>query len=203
MLYMFDLDGTLIEGFLDKKPREGHEWCDGEVYAEVTLLPDVRDRLRFIAQRDEQARFAICTNQAGVAYGYQTENDVRVKLGMVLAKLEFFWSRPVSVHVCFNHPEAPWMFGKIINPYKLNDACRKPGPGMLEEAIKWHGVFDTAVVFVGDMDTDKEAASAAGVPYIDHSIFFRNEMCDHCGGSMFLAGSTYVCASCGANLGLR
>jgi D-glycero-D-manno-heptose 1,7-bisphosphate phosphatase len=170
MLFIFDLDGTLIEGFLDKKPREGHEWVDGEMYDAVELLPNVKDRLRYIAERDDSARFAICTNQAGVAFGYQTEDEVRAKVAKVLAELEFFWGHSFSIHICFNHPEA------TIDLYRYDDLRRKPEPGMLIEATKSHQYADALpmqALFVGDMEVDKQAASAANIPYLDHDAFFR------------------------------
>jgi len=41
---------------------------------------------------------------------------------------------------------------------------RKPGPGMLEEAMSHFGVGPSRTVFVGDTMTDMQAAAAAGVP---------------------------------------
>lgn len=195
MLYMMDMDGCLIEGFLDKKPREGHEWCDGEQYAAVDLLPNVAECLRYLTTRDPWARFAIITNQAGVAFGYQTEDEVRIKIAGVIAQLEFFWSRPFSVHVCFNHPEAS------VDLYKYDDIRRKPSDGMLHEAMRYHKVLPHQTLYTGDMETDELAAVAAGVSYMDHSKFFSPIPCSTCGGVMMRAGSTYICQACGDNLG--
>jgi D-glycero-D-manno-heptose 1,7-bisphosphate phosphatase len=199
-LYMMDMDDTLItSGFVKGKWIKGHDYMDFE------LLPNVYDRLRAITQIDASARFAICTNQGGVAYGYQTEEDARTKVARVLAMLEFFWSRPFSVHICFNHPAA------TVDLYKYDDPRRKPNPGMLEEAIKWHHHGHTGkdqlhdarplCVYVGDLETDRQAATAAGVRYKDHEHFFCIS-CDQCGGHMERAGPTYVCQKCGHNLGL-
>ena len=43
---------------------------------------------------------------------------------------------------------------------------RKPGPGMLLEAMARYGIAPTDSVMVGDQPTDVEAARRAGVPFI-------------------------------------
>jgi D-glycero-D-manno-heptose 1,7-bisphosphate phosphatase len=189
MLIILDLDDTLITSGFDRGV-----WVEGHEYSEFELLPGVKDRLRYICERKEITRFAICTNQAGVAFGYQTEAEVRAKMAKVLAELEFFWSRPFSIHICHNHPEA------TVDLYKYDDVRRKPNPGMLEEAIRWHQYADAlpmGAVYIGDMETDKQAAEAAGIPYLDHEVFTQSPACGHCGGAIFRAGGTYVCNQCG------
>jgi HAD superfamily hydrolase (TIGR01662 family) len=191
MLYLLDLDDTLItSGF------ECGVWVKDRAYSDFELLPNVKDRLRFITERDAGARFAIITNQAGVAYGYQTEDEVRAKIAAVLAALEFFWSRPFSLHICFNHPKA------TVDLYRYDDPRRKPNPGMLEEAMRWHVDRLPGAVYVGDLPTDKLAAEAAGIQYLHPEEFFRAFVCKQCGGVMMRAGTTYVCKQCGDNMGV-
>jgi D-glycero-D-manno-heptose 1,7-bisphosphate phosphatase len=157
MLYMFDIDRTLIRSFL----REGG---DRSIFDLVEVLPGRREKLAALA--DEGARFALVTNQGGVAFGYQTTRQVFDKLGVIVAAFNAFYLRPVSVHYCFTHPKA------TVEAYKVDSARRKPGPAMLLEALEAHDVNGLASVFVGDMDTDQQAAEAAGVRYVDAAEFF-------------------------------
>lgn len=157
-LYCFDVDGTLVRSFM----REGK----GEfTYADVEPLPNRLKVLQGLAG-SMHSRFALVTNQGGVAFGYQTEQEVYAKMADVLAEFDLFWSRPFSVHICFNHPKAQ------IDQYRCDDPRRKPGPGMLIEAFAAHRVAHAHTVFIGDMESDKEAAVKAGVQFEWAEDFF-------------------------------
>jgi histidinol phosphatase-like enzyme len=165
-LYCMDMDGTLIEPHYD-----GGE--EVQPYEAVKLLPGVYDRLQWLAIHDSGAKFSIITNQGGVAFGFVTEEQAYAKIGLVLAKLEMMWSRPISVHVCFNHPDAK------LDLYRYDDPRRKPGPEMIHEAMRYHGIaHDTCcipAVMTGDLPADEGAAKAAGVAYVDHDKFFQTQ----------------------------
>jgi HAD superfamily hydrolase (TIGR01662 family) len=49
---------------------------------------------------------------------------------------------------------------------------RKPSPAMLIEAMQWFGVEPEEVVMVGDWETDRQAAEAAGVEFVWAEEFF-------------------------------
>lgn len=166
MLYMFDLDGTLIEGFLSR--NEDGTFAEPLPFERVVLLPGRAGKLYALAQQG--ARFAIVTNQGGVAFGQQMPADVFRKLGVVTAAFKGFYGAPVSFHYCFTHPQ-----GKLAE-YRLASPRRKPGPGMLLEAVRVHAAGHGSR-FVGDLPTDREAADAArasgiAVTYHDAEEFF-------------------------------
>jgi histidinol-phosphate phosphatase family protein len=77
-LYCFDLDGTLISSYMDTKSRNINDWY---------LLPGRKEALRDIKRSG--ARVAIITNQASVAYGYATEEEVIEKFSQVLYRFGF------------------------------------------------------------------------------------------------------------------
>lgn len=160
MLYAFDIDGTLIRSFL----REGDAEHD---YDDVELLPGRWDAIHAMA--GDNASFALVTNQAGVAMGYQTPEQVWSKIGVIVAAFGGFHGRPLSLHVCMTHPEAklPAFVESAAMP-----RMRKPGPGMLLAAVEVHHVDETDAVFVGDMKSDRLAAEAAKVAYYDADDFF-------------------------------
>jgi D-glycero-D-manno-heptose 1,7-bisphosphate phosphatase len=196
VLYALDADGTLIESFMRDEPcgtcdgsrripvpdplpaghltspiRTGrYEPCPECVgrYDRVELLPGRADRLKFLAAQPYTS-FAIVTNQAGVAFGYQTEEQVHTKLAAVARACAFFYGRPFSVHCAFGHPKAT--VERYRDPAMV--ARRKPSPVMLHEAMTSHLHRIGTTIYVGDMDSDRECALAAGVTYVDADVFFR------------------------------
>lgn len=172
MLYIFDLDGTLIEGFLKEEPCDG---CDGggkvmyggviddcDVcrgrghklvnvdYDTITWLPG---RAEFVNSLRKAGHYvAIATNQTGVSFGYQTEEQVRAKLQRVADELD-----RVAVYTVFDYHDT-------VN--------RKPGPGMLQRAMADHAVPPWRTIMVGDMATDRTAAEAAGCAFAWANSFF-------------------------------
>lgn len=165
--------------------REDSEWhCErcpwagdenAAVYDRVEVLPGRHRKLSTLAlgpitpgvSAPKNPRFALVTNQGGVAFGYQTVEQVYAKIGRVLAAFSFFDGCPVSVHVAFNHPKA------TVEQYRRDDRIRKPGPGMLLQAMRRHRMDAVTTVMVGDMHSDRHAAGAAGVRYYDAEEFFR------------------------------
>lgn len=157
-LYAFDLDGTLIRSFMREGARED--------YGKVELLPgreDVLTRLQSTA-----AMFALVTNQGGVAFGYQTAREVEEKMALVLRELHYFGGCRFSLHVAYGHHRAtvePWAEHAHVRR-------RKPSGVMLQEAMAGHHVEPERTLYVGDMESDREAAKNAGVAYMDAEEFF-------------------------------
>lgn len=192
-LIAFDLDGTLIDDHLQACttcggageieglfPLDGGDHpvesvvcpnCHGNKrylepkgeYSEVRVLPGRVERLREIARAG--VRIAICTNQGGVAFGYQEAGEVWDKIDAALDRLLIrerqapqlpqWW----SVHVAMYHPQG------TVRQWCADSDRRKPGPGMLLEAMKLHRVTRDETLFVGDRDTDATAAERAGVDF--------------------------------------
>lgn len=171
-LVLLDLDGTLIRSFV----------TDGKAsmsYSEVEVLPGRVEKLREIIESG--AAIGLVTNQGGVAFGYQTEDQVKTRIGKAIAMLGLLAVSP-WVYVCYSHKRAE------NEKYRVNLHRRKPEPGMLLEAMS--DVFETGAstdappyividqefldktVYVGDMDTDALAAVGAGVDYVDAATFF-------------------------------
>lgn len=133
-----DRDGTLIQevGYLGDP--EG-----------VVLLPGVPEALRRL--RDAGYALVLVSNQAGVARGLFTEDDVRAvnaRLAELLAEHDvaldaWYW--------CTHHPE-------VGGPCD----CRKPATGMLERAAREHGLDLARSWMVGDHPSDVECARRAG-----------------------------------------
>jgi HAD superfamily hydrolase (TIGR01662 family) len=162
MLYAFDADGTLIESFL--------ETVDGVLtpvhpYERVALLPGRRERLAALVE--DGHRVAIVTNQGGVAFGQQTDEEVFEKFAMVLHALGLD-PETTDLRICMHHPRAS------VEQWRAAGGCerRKPSGLMIQEAMMLAGVEESATVYVGDLDTDRQAADDAGCSFYWAEDFF-------------------------------
>lgn len=184
LLHLFDVDGTLIRSFL----REGASRAHFDL---IEVLP-FRKRTLDHLKRDGH-RIALVSNQGGVALGYQTKRQVCRKLtnvalelglplgpirvrpnalvdstGYPVLKQEPLRDRPVVAYVSLGLPQATVPEYQVLEI----DGWRKPGAGMLHVAMLDHDVEPHETTFIGDMDSDREAAEAAGVRYCDAEEFF-------------------------------
>lgn len=169
MLYMMDVDGTVIKPFYAPE-ASGKHGTDITIsdYMKVELMPGVRKQIQRLIMADPQASYALVTNQGGVAFGFQTIEHVGMKMSKVLYELEFFHGRAFSVHVCYTHPKAELAAFRVEN-----DPRRKPGCAMLDEAMVAHRIRDRHfALYVGDLASDQQAALAAGVAFMHAHDFF-------------------------------
>jgi D-glycero-D-manno-heptose 1,7-bisphosphate phosphatase len=180
-LIVYDLDGTLIESYLKTITCRlcrggGHiagyacEGCRGkgtnlihvpEGYGRVAWLPGRLKTLRAIDHL--HITQAIATNQTGVAWGYQTPEEVLAKLARVRNEANVPLPTEFSLHAIGGHHP-------FNNPHFAKR--RKPSPVMLWRLAVSLGVALEDVLFVGDMETDRQAADAAHVAYQDVTTFF-------------------------------
>lgn len=154
MLYLFDLDVTLISGYLDNPDKDYHTWQP---------LPG---RGKKIAElRGAGHIVGIVTNQGGVAWGFVAEQDWETKIADVCHRLRLDWQ---AVYVCFADAR-----GKA--PYNDPAACarRKPSGAMIREAVRDYAAHAAeGVLFVGDRPEDEAAARDTGVAFQWADDFF-------------------------------
>ena len=139
-----DRDGTLSEerGFIDRLEL-------------IEIFPWTSDAIRLL----NRAGFAVVvvTNQSAIGRGIidlpflQTVHDAfdrhLVRSG---AKIDRYY-------YCPHHPDAP------LPEYRMACRCRKPGPGMIEQATTELGLDPSQSFMVGDRLIDVACGHAAGV----------------------------------------
>jgi D-glycero-D-manno-heptose 1,7-bisphosphate phosphatase len=137
-----DKDGTLIEDLpYNVDPRR------------VRFAPGAREAVRLLAAAGY--RLVIATNQAGIARGYFTEQELRAVERHLAAEVESLGGRLDGFYFCPHLPEG-------VNEFATECACRKPEPGMIRQAVEELGVRPDRAWFVGDTWMDVVAGRRGG-----------------------------------------
>lgn len=102
-------------------------------------------------QQWQQAGYelVIVTNQAGIGRGYYSEADFWAVQSRLI---ELYHQQGITFTKTYFCPHTPWE----------NCRCRKPQPGMLQQAAEDLGLTLKACYFVGDAPSDLQAAISAG-----------------------------------------
>ena len=138
-----DRDGTLIEerGYIDRLDL-------------LQLFPWTIDAVRLLNRAG--LAVVVITNQAAVGRGVIDEafldrlhQEMRARLGHGGARID-------GVYYC------PHVADAKIERYRQACRCRKPGPGMIEQACRELGLDPARSVMVGDRWLDVAAGTAAG-----------------------------------------
>lgn len=141
-----DRDGTLNE--------EVHYLHKPE---DLKLLSGAAEAVRRFNEAGYQV--VVVTNQAGVARGYYTEEDVMRLHEYMNGLLAESGAHVDYFYYCPHHPE----YG--VGAYKKVCHCRKPDTGMFEEAEKVfkNGISKAESYMIGDKLLDIEAGHRYGV----------------------------------------
>lgn len=142
-----DRDGVINQdtGYVSK--RDDFIFIDGVI-----------DAMKLLKQKGYQ--LVVVTNQSGIARGLFSEDDfIRLTEWMdwSLADRDIVLD---GIYFCPHHPTA----GKGADTKECH--CRKPAPGMFQEAIADLAIDASASYMVGDKVSDLQAAQAAGVAHL-------------------------------------
>jgi len=154
-LIIFDVDGTLTEtksGQTFRQAADDWKWLPRRVMKLNQLIGG-------------GTRVAFASNQGGVAFGYLKQDDILRQL----ARMAYSVGAPAgSLYICYTHPKA------TIEQYRAEDDYRrKPGPGMLFEAMADFEANPDETLYVGDRPEDEEAAKNAGCAFMWADEFFK------------------------------
>ena len=146
-IVFLDRDGTLNEevNYLHRKE-------------DLHILPGVPQALALLKKAGY--RLVVVTNQAGVARGYYTEEDVRNLHSYMNSLLEPQGAAIDGFYYCPHHP----VHG--VGVYKKNCQCRKPETGMFQMAEGEFPVDKARSFMIGDKLLDIEAGKKYGLTSI-------------------------------------
>ena len=142
-IVLADRDGTLIRHipYLSK-------------LSDVEFLPGVLSSIRRL--NSLKIPVVVVTNQSGVARGYFGEDFVRETHSYMNGILEKEGAHLDGFFYCPHFREAS------VDRYRVSCGCRKPLPGMLEEALDvFHGDPGSSMM-VGDSEGDVLAGKSLG-----------------------------------------
>ncbi|MCU1497022.1 MAG: D-glycero-beta-D-manno-heptose,7-bisphosphate 7-phosphatase [Acidimicrobiales bacterium] len=93
---------------------------------------------------------SVVTNQSGIGRGLVASADVARIHAWLAAELHRMGVDLRGIYVCPHAPDA-------------RCACRKPAPGLLDQAVRASAVPKSATLLVGDAGRDLAAAGSAGI----------------------------------------
>lgn len=100
-------------------------------------------------------RLIIVTNQPGLAYGYFTEEDLRIAETYIYQRMSESGVLLAGFYYCPHDA-----YGG--QDYDMMCACRKPRPGLIFRAAREHNIDLARSWFIGDILNDVEAGRNAG-----------------------------------------
>ncbi len=150
MLHIFDADWTLRRCTVPGQPcpNRAGEW---------ELMPGVKERL---ARLDWNTHtLAIASNQGGVGLGHLSGVTAHGLLRDLYIELIGKEPNPDHIQVCPHRPDE-------------GCKCRKPRPAMLTHLMQVTRTPPGLTLFVGDQESDLQAAIAAGCGFAWAAAFF-------------------------------
>ena len=121
----------------------------------LALIPGAAQAVRML--NDAGYLVIIVTNQSGVARGFYGEDDVKRFNAELTRQLAADGARIDAIYYCPHHPQG------TVARYAVACECRKPKPGLLEQAAREFNIERAQSFLIGDKDGDLEAATAFGV----------------------------------------
>jgi D-glycero-D-manno-heptose 1,7-bisphosphate phosphatase len=157
-----DRDGVLIvdDGYPHDPARM--RWVTGAVAAVKQL-------------NDAGYYVFVVTNQAGVARGRYTEDQVHEAHRWMSGALAESGAHVDQFEYCAHHPQAP------LAAWRRDCRRRKPAPGMIEDLLARWPVDLGRSFLIGDKETDLAAARAAGLP---GRLFAEDDLCAFVAGRL-------------------
>ena len=130
---------------------------DGVINKEVGYLHKIQD-FEFIDGVFEACLYfkslnyqiIVVTNQSGIGRGYYNEDDFHIINNWMLEQFKNKRIEILDVFFCPHDPES-------------NCDCRKPKPGMLNQANEKHNIDMEKSWMIGDKEADVAAANSAGI----------------------------------------
>ena len=142
------------DGVINQSPGEGKYVLHEE---ELILFDDV---ITAISNVSKMKRVACITNQQCIGKGLLSSSELETFHSKIINKVLSSAGNKIHFYVC---------------PHTINDncSCRKPKPGLIFQSMSDFEVERKEVCFIGDKDTDRMAANAAGIDFFLTSSDFE------------------------------
>lgn len=163
-LIIFDIDGTITEikpEIVEKYPRAVTPNKLGEQQPIEGVIPILK---KIVSSGIE---IALATNRGGVAWGYSTYDD---SISFAQEAADMCEIPNAKIYLSPYHAKAKGP--RRIKKYAIDHDWRKPKPGMLLQAMADFKMMEQNTLFVGDMETDKQAAINANIDFLWAKDFF-------------------------------
>lgn len=125
---------------------------------EVELIPGSDVAIRMLNEAGYRV-FGI-SNQAGVARGYFSIEDVLAVNKKIIELAAGGGGRLEEIFYCPHHPEG------TLQEYAKTCGCRKPATGMIGQAVEKYGLEPSEAVVIGDKALDIETGHNIGATTI-------------------------------------
>lgn len=123
--------------------------------SQIRIIPGVVDALQAIHRQGYLS--VVVTNQTVVSRGLINEAELDAVHGHLREALIRAGAPPLSaIYVCPHHPHA------AVAEFRVECACRKPKPGLLERASDELGIDLSTSFMIGDRLSDVAAGQSAG-----------------------------------------
>lgn len=146
--------GSRPAAFLDRDGVLNHR-LPGDTYVtrpdELEVLPHAAEAVADLRRRGYL--IVVVTNQRGVGRGLMSPDDLERVHARLRRELAAAGAPLDAIYAC---------------PHDRDDGCRcrKPRPGLIEQALAEHAIDLERSVLIGDSERDLEAGRAAGVPVL-------------------------------------
>jgi len=140
----FDRDGVLNIDSGYTYRQQDFQWIPGAI--ETIKYFNEHDYLVFVV-----------TNQSGIARGYYTEQDMYALHQFMNEQLSKQGAHIDAFYHCPHYPDAQ------DEQYRKNCTCRKPAPGMIEQAFGEWDIKKEQSFLIGDKPSDIQAAETSNM----------------------------------------
>lgn len=135
------------DGVLNQKPGEG------DYVTSKSRLLVFHEVLAKVAKLTQQIRVVVVTNQQGVGKDLMSQSDLESVNEAINEQIVRLGGQKIVFFVCTH----------VID---LQCECRKPKPGLILKAISSFHVLSNEAIFIGDQESDREAAKLARIDFL-------------------------------------
>ena len=121
---------------------------------DLELFPWTADALRLLKRAGY--RLVVVSNQSGIAQGLIEPSFVQVCHDEMRARLQRGGTDLDALYYCSHHPRGS------VREFSVDCRCRKPSPGMVEDAVRDLGIDPTQSWVIGDKWLDVNLGHAVG-----------------------------------------